>query len=465
MHPRREPDLTFSQIKKDINLVALLLTLGYQPNKAENGPSADKGRYHVFDYHGNPRLDQVIVFRAPNGDYRYFNPAHDKDKGTVIDFLKFRVANPRISSITSTPGKSVWVNVLENAKQFLNRPADQRPNTPALQQAMAPVQKGDAYLPDFLQKTTPLTDMRYLLSRGLRQELLTNDCFRGRILNHVHEGKTKQGQACRFVNTAFPQIYQDKIVGLEIEANKFKGQAADSLKSAALWLSNSGVKTHTLIVTESAVDCLSHYQLKQPEHTMYASTSGNLTDNKIFEIKRLVQDHNLRTVKLGFDDTLEGHLCDTQMLSGLAMRNNPMAIERNMPGLLTVGIYSDQPSYFNQLHTAARQYNQQVSDGYQSLAGTSAQGSVTLNTELISVTKAAEKCYQFHIPKRIEALAYFNQALVRSLTMMVRVEIDKPKSHGWNGQLKRYYQQKIGAARQQASDTAASRTPSRGLRR
>lgn len=436
MQQPREPELNFTQVKKEVNLVDLVLTLGYQHNRAKSGPDINKGKFHVFDYQGNPSLDQVIIYKAPSGDYLYFNRANDQDKGSVIDFLKHRIEHPRIAGIQATPGKNIWASIIENARRFLNLPAPSRANSPALQAAIPAVERGDQFIPDFLQKTTQLQDTRYLNSRGLTTETLTNGCFAGVILNHVHEGRTKDGQPYKFVNTAFPQLYNDKVVGLEIKAKGFKGQAANSQNSAALWLSNSGSKTRTLIISESAIDSLSHYQLRQPAYTMYASTSGNLTDNKVAEVRRLIDNRNLKTVKLAFDNDLQGHLFDTQLITGLSHASAPMRIERNLPGTLTVGIYSDQPQYFAQLREATRSYNEQVSNGYYQAGGAQATANTVLATELITAAVDAPNSYKFHVPKRLEALAFFNQALAQHYPMKVRLEMEKSRAHDWNDQLK-----------------------------
>lgn len=413
----------------------LVLTLGYQHNRAKSGPTLDKGKFHVFDYHGNPNLDQVIVYKASSGDYLYFNRADDRDKGSVIDFLKNRIEHPRIAGVQASAGKSVWGSVIDNARRFLQVPATQRPVSPVLQQTMAPVQRGDQYVPDFLLKTAPLTDTRYLNARGLTNETLTNDCFAGRILNHVHEGTGKNGQPYKFVNTAFPQLYKDKIVGLEIKAQGFRGQAADSLNSSALWLSGIGAKTNTLVVAESAIDALSHYQLKKPNNTLYASTSGQLTDNKVAEIRRLITNHNLKTVKAAFDNDVEGHVFDTRLITGLAHVSTPMRVERTLPGVLTVSIHSEQQPYFDQLYQDTRAYNQQIVDGYYQVAGTQAPGNSTLESELILASKQADNHYLFHLPKRMETLAFFNRALIQAYPMSVKVELEKSRSTDWNDQL------------------------------
>lgn len=462
MQQPREPELNFNQVKKDINLVDLVLTLGYQHNRAKSGSDIEKGKFHTFDYKGKPGLDQVIIYKAPSGDYLYFNRADDRDKGSVIDFLKHRIENPRIEGITATPGKNIWASVIENARRFLYLPAADRSTSHQLQQHMEPLQRGDSYVPDFLRKTTALTDTRYLHSRGISPETLASPLFAGRILNHVHAGVTKGGQECKFVNTAFPQLHQDNIVGLEIKAHGFKGQAADSLNSAALWLSNTNSKTTTLVIAESAIDALSHYQLKQPTNSLYASTSGQLTDNKVAEIKRLIENTNLKIVKLAFDNNLEGMLFDTRLIAGLARPATPMSIVRTLPGLLSVAIYSVQDEPVSRLHRDTKAYNQQVVDNYRKVAGPEAATSPTLDSELIKAAKMADHSYQFHVPKRLETLAFFNQALINAFPMVARLEMEKSRANDWNDQLKQGLRAPtlaVGHTPPQAAPTQATKEP------
>ncbi|MES2480724.1 MAG: hypothetical protein V4609_01905, partial [Pseudomonadota bacterium] len=45
--------------------------------------------------------------------------------------------------------------------------------------AVEPVQRGEGYIPEFLRKTLPLTDTRYLNSRGISSETLASHLFEG----------------------------------------------------------------------------------------------------------------------------------------------------------------------------------------------------------------------------------------------------------------------------------------------
>jgi hypothetical protein len=37
--------------------------------------------------------------------------------------------------------------------------------------------------------------------------------------------------------------------------------------------------------------------------------------------------------------------------------------------------------------------------------------------------------YQFHVPRRSDALAFFNQALIHAFPMIAKLELDKSKAH------------------------------------
>lgn len=434
MNQPPEPELSFAQVKQQVDLIDLVLSIGYQHNREKSGASTEKGKFHVFDYRGQPGLDRVIIFKAPSGDSMYFNPRDDRDKGSVIDFVKFRIENPKVDAITSTPGKSVWFDVVDNCRRFLSIAPPQR-QYPQVQREIKPIEPGAGFNIN-LEKCRPLDDTRYLNNRGLSNETLHHALFKGRILNHVHTGKTKAGDQYSFTNTAFPQLYKNRIVGLEIKANGFKGQAPDSLNASSLWLSNTPERAKVLVLSESAIDSLSHYQLHQPENAIYASTSGNLTDNKIFELQRVVQDNNLSTVKLALDNNLEGHLFDTKVITGLATETNPMRIIHNQPSLLSVSIHAVDPKPVLDLVREVKRFNLEVTESYKQAGGGDATASATLNTELISSNKDGQFTYQFHIPKRPETLAFFNQALIKAFPLSVKVEINKSQANDWNDQLK-----------------------------
>jgi hypothetical protein len=88
------------------------------------------------------------------------------------------------------------------------------------------------------------------------------------------------------------------------------------------------------------------------------------------------------------------------------------------------------------MHQAAKAYNLRVVEDYRKAGGQDATASPTLDSELIKVARIDTNRYQFHVPKRIETLAFFNQSLINSFPMVAKLELEKSRANDWNDQLK-----------------------------
>jgi hypothetical protein len=177
----------------------------------------------------------------------------------------------------------------------------------------------------------------------------------------------------------------------------------------------------------------------------FTVNNGQVTDNKVTELKRLVENNNLKTVTLALDNNLEGHLFDTRLIVCLARPATPMGIVRTLPGLITVAIHSVQDEPVSRLHRDTKAYNQQVLESYRKVAGPEAVPGPTLDIEVIKVSKVGDHSYQLHVPKRLETLAAFNQSLINAFPMVAKVELEKSKANDWNDQLKEQLKEKTRA--------------------
>ena len=315
-----EHELTFQKIKEQVALPELLSHYGYALKKGE---VLGKGKWHVFE--GD---DTLVVFQGRGGDWMYFNAQDERDKGSVIDWMKNRVGSGRISGITQPPDRNLWQAVNDCFRAYLNLPEGQQPHLelPPLTET-AP---GEKFRSIYTKDCRPLENTAFLKSRGITKSTIANPQFAGRILNQLHTVQRPGMPAKTFVNTAFPAYHEGRVVGLELKGEGFKGQAPESQFSRSLWLSKlptDGPATH-LLVTESALDTLSYAQLHPEEKALYASTAGTLTQNKIFEIKRLLVQERIPGIRAAFDNDTQGHHFDTRLLAGLASDQNPMKVVR-----------------------------------------------------------------------------------------------------------------------------------------
>jgi hypothetical protein len=94
------------------------------------------------------------------------------------------------------------------------------------------------------------------------------------------------------MNTAFPyrSAMNAEILGAEIRNHQYKGHMAGSKKSASVWFSNPLQETQRIVICESALDCLSHFELTYDPGNMYVSFGGQLTQGQIIVIKELHHD-------------------------------------------------------------------------------------------------------------------------------------------------------------------------------
>jgi hypothetical protein len=434
-----EHELTFQQIKEKVELPELLTHYGYELKKGEN---LGKGKWHVFE--GD---DTLVVFKGRGNDWMYFNSQDDRDKGSVIDWMKNRVSSGRIVGIEQQPGRNLWQSVNDNFRAYLNLPEAQRPKLDL--PALTPTEPNERFQSIYTKDCRPLENTTYLESRGITKSTLDSPQFAGRILNQLHTVQREGMPAKTYVNTAFPAYHEGRVVGLEIKGEGFKGQAPDSQFSSSLWLSKQpeGKPATHLVVSKSAIDALSYAQLHPGERALYASTSGTLTQNKIFEMKRIVGAELLTGVKSALDNDTQGHHFDTRLLAGFANEQNPMHIIREHPHLLTIEVTTANPASVQALTQQLKSFNAQTTQQYNQENGGAASQAIpqTLRDELIALTKPQPNTYQFHVPMNREALSAFNQAAVQHLQFEQKIELVKSQGKDWNEDLKQNQMQQVVA--------------------
>jgi len=425
-----EHELTFQKIKEQVELPELLNHFGYNLKKGEH---LGKGKWHVFE--GD---DTLVIFKGRGGDWMYFNAQDDRDKGSVIDWMKNRVSSGRITGIAQQPGRNLWQSVNDHFRTYLSLPEEQRPRLdlpPIIETA-----PGEKFHSIYTQHCRPLENTAYLQGRGITKSTIENPQFAGRILNQFYTVQKEGMPAKTYVNTAFPAYHEGRVVGLELKGEGFKGQSPESQFTRSLWLSKlpENVPAAVLVVSESALDTLSYAQLHRGESALYASTAGTLTQNKIFELKRLLSEERIPGIRAVFDNDTQGHHFDTRLLAGLVSEQNPMKVVREHGHLLTVEITAAHPASVQALSQQLKVYNDQTARQYaqeNGLPGSPA-SSLTLRDELIHSNKLGAHTYQFHIPMSREALGSFNQAASQTLAFEHRVEIVKSQGKDWNQDLK-----------------------------
>jgi hypothetical protein len=228
------------RFKSDIHLVQYAADrYGYQRDRRESSVSSHVLRHPVTD-------DKIVVRKDRDGHWTYFSVRDDRDHGTIVDFVQKRGGHS-LGSVREELRQ--WLGTARPAPDYVQAPPQPRRDAPSPEEAFAA-----ACLPE---------SCAYLHARGLRRETLGDLRFAG---TWAHDARG---------NALF--VHRDDagaVTGFEVKNVGFTGFAAGGTKSA--WQSIARRDDRALVITESAIDALSHHQLHpdRREATRYLSTAG-----------------------------------------------------------------------------------------------------------------------------------------------------------------------------------------------
>jgi uncharacterized protein DUF3991/Toprim domain-containing protein len=229
-------DRELETFKREIDLRQFALSLGYEIDRRESWTGSTVLRRGA---------DKIVVKRNGNGHYVFFSVREDEDHGTVIDFVERRQ------------------NLSLGAVRKILRPWIGRPATPMPFPALEPTSSDRMRVECAYRGMAAVSRYPYLeQDRCVPAIVLWSPRFVGRMR------MDSRG------NTVFPHFDAAGLCGYEIKNRGFTGFAAGGKKG--LWLSHTRRDDRRLVLTESAIDALSHAALfpDAEDQTRYASLAG-----------------------------------------------------------------------------------------------------------------------------------------------------------------------------------------------
>jgi hypothetical protein len=248
---------------------------GYTRDRRESSVSSHVLRHQATD-------DKIVVRRDQDGHWTYFSVRDDRDHGTIIDFVRRRGRHLSLGCVR------------QELRSWLGTP---RPLPEALEIPRRSLPAPCRPVTEVFEAARVASTSDYLAGRGLRPETLSDPRFagswridaRGSVL-FAHRDET------------------GVLTGFEVKSRGFTGFATGGTKSA--WQSAVRGSDQALVITESAIDALSHHQLyaEHRETTRYLSTAGqpsaaqiDLLDRTLARLARTV------TVVAAVDADAAGH--------------------------------------------------------------------------------------------------------------------------------------------------------------
>ncbi|WP_157433307.1 toprim domain-containing protein [Adhaeribacter aquaticus] len=295
------------RFKQTIDLVGYAQKQGYQLKE-----QGKRGDWQHLENNG----EHIIVSRKDDKQI-YFNPGDDRDKGSIIDFVKTR-ENKSLGEVrqhlraylneTPEPQSSVSTTHQNNlSERSLEKSAK------SLIEIETEEEKRTRLIAEVLGVKKELSDRHYLHSRSLSDETIDSPAFKGRIFTTE---KNEHG----FRNTAFPLYNENGLASVEQKNTGFKNLL--ELPKDGIWVSypTQGKDTpiERLVVSESAIDSLSYHQLHQDgKNTMYIATAGTVTERQIELIQRVIDKQNPTELILANDRDAGGRKFNINYLNDL----------------------------------------------------------------------------------------------------------------------------------------------------
>lgn len=284
--------------KRDIHLVAFAVErYGYVRDRRESSRASHVLRHEASD-------DKIVVRQDADGHWTYFSVRDGRDNGTVIDFVQAR-------------GGRGLREVREELRRYLGsaRPPPEHPAT-----SPRPARLDTRSVEEAFAQARRADNSPYLNARGLRPETLGDrrfaDTWRlGPYQNVLFAHRDDTGA----------------VTGFEVKNQGLTGFATGGRKSA--WQSQARPDDRALVLTESAIDALSHYQL-HPEHagrTRYLSTAGQPSNSQMELLDRIFGHlPPACTVVAAVDADAPGHTLAGR-LETLVRRHNHLGFLRDAP--------------------------------------------------------------------------------------------------------------------------------------
>lgn len=236
------------RFKQDINLAEYAVGQGYALVKNESSRNS-------FVMQRAADQDKIIVATGTDGHGIYFSVRDDADNGSIIDFVQKR------------KGLNLG-QVRQELRPYIGENREARPIETQISKPKISTHDSQKAAVNW-SRAQPAPGHDYLERRGIKKETLQDPRF-APVIRADERG-----------NALFAHYNREGISGFEIKNKDFTGFAAGGQK--ALWFSSNINHAERVIMTESAIDALSHAELerrdkgKDPQKTAYVSFGGSMS--------------------------------------------------------------------------------------------------------------------------------------------------------------------------------------------
>jgi hypothetical protein len=295
-----------NHFKTEISLPDFLKQYGFEVDKKGSSKNCAKMR--------NEETGEILLIRkTPTGIYIIWDPLNDLFRGsTIIDFVLEKHKNDFPDRPFTFRDAANLLTDYIDGKHFISA------HTSYYKLDHEKVESN--IINREYNSLKPFTERTFLHKRGIEDFIIDSAIFKSKIYNHSFVDE----KGVEHINTAFPLNGETEIVAISKRNDNFKGMIGE--KDNGIFITKdpvNGGKIDKLILTESAIDAISHYQINydklKDKKIRYISTEGAFSENQTELISKVINKQTPDEVCFGQDNDLEGTHQITKLLTNLRL--------------------------------------------------------------------------------------------------------------------------------------------------
>ncbi len=243
--------------------------------------------------HNENTGSKISISRNSNNHFVFYDfkpPSFGKTKGTVIDFAQ------------------TYLNLdYPKALHFLKNYNEKTRGIVTYDQTFQAKAEKTKTVSDDYFSFKPLRYTKYLNERGISNETLFSPMFK----NNIGEKDFISSSGNPYNTVVFPMYHKisgNKVVGLEKKSAFFSGTFENSDKKSSFWKSTPISSKPDLIIVESGIDALAHFELNKNTNAFYIGSNGYLSPERIGILKDYIsrREKQFNSFTLGMDNDVAG---------------------------------------------------------------------------------------------------------------------------------------------------------------
>lgn len=437
------------ELRANVSIIELAVQYGYQPllRKGRSRPVLEHPGYG----------DTIIIKNPQDASQQVYQRAGDfTDSGTIIDFIRNRLST--VFSTYNRPGNNEFKNITGVLYDYLRiDPTRVSQN----QQVTAKLAETSVKQPFTKEQfdLRPLEKENYLNTRHIAPQTLQGPEFANKVVTQITYFNPESGRAedyptvkdhperkyLQFSNVAFPYYngQSTEVTGLELRNENVKLHAPGSDRSSSVFVSNPPPKVQGFYIMESAINALSHRQLRSIKgensfDSVYFSTGGQLTPQQVNTMTRYIGSFGKTDnwhIHLAFDGDTKGHRYDLQFIQQLAAVKFPLSATVGGPDRVAF-LLPEEEAYRptrEAMLDRIELYNKNVLSQFSRTDGDTL-GQKELSGQLVAVSRAGQQT-QISIPEARAPLSAIGTFLLEISDLAQRIKIEKSCGKDYNDDL------------------------------